>query len=194
MIRDGGLPCNADAAVNSNNSRVRANDYVLKAYPRFCTGYSQGSYTLWAKAADLPKRKEWINKPGPCGRSGSSPPPLYVCRTVSPRRLFHPPLVRTARREMRSEPADRVGEGVLPVPEQGATAAGRAGGPPPPHVSRAGRAAWATPGPPPLPLCRSVSPRRLLHPGWSPGCCEPGPDNSPGVAEPGGGWISGPSS
>jgi hypothetical protein len=53
MLRDRGLPCNADAAVNSNNSRVRANKQRSEAHLPLPTGYPQGSYKLWTKAANL---------------------------------------------------------------------------------------------------------------------------------------------
>jgi hypothetical protein len=70
MIKGGGLLCDADAAVNSNNRRFRASKYGSEAHPRLCTGNPQGSYKLWTKAAELPKHKQWINKPAPSGRSG----------------------------------------------------------------------------------------------------------------------------
>jgi hypothetical protein len=59
MIKDGGFRCHADAATNSNNSRVRPSQVVEKPYSRLCTGNPQGSYRLWTKAAILLKHKEW---------------------------------------------------------------------------------------------------------------------------------------
>jgi len=58
MYSDEGFRCSADAATNSNSSRIRTSQVAEKTYLRLCTGNPQDSYGLWTNAANLLKHKE----------------------------------------------------------------------------------------------------------------------------------------